>query len=127
MISYEGLTPGYYEITETKAPRGYVMLEDSSIYVKVEKTGDVKLLKKQMQDETVTWVEAEPEELVGKATLASSISPAGKAIAITVRNEPGAALPHTGGPGTNLIYLLGLMLAGIAGAGLVMRKRRYIR
>lgn len=40
-------------------------------------------------------------------------------------NTLGAALPGTGGPGTNLIYLLGLMLAGIAGAGLlIMSKSR---
>ena len=39
-------------------------------------------------------------------------------------NEPGAALPATGGPGTDMIYLLGFMLTGLAGAGLVMRRRR---
>ncbi|MBQ9065601.1 MAG: LPXTG cell wall anchor domain-containing protein [Blautia sp.] len=41
-----------------------------------------------------------------------------------VGNEPGAALPNTGGPGTSLIYLLGTMLTGIAGAGTVMKRRR---
>jgi LPXTG-motif cell wall-anchored protein len=122
-ITFEGLQPGYYEVSETKAPYGYVLLDDAAIYVKVEKNGDVKLLKKQTQDDTVTWVEAEPNELVGKATLASSISPDGKAIAITVRNEPGAALPHTGGSGTGLIYFLGILLTCLAGVGLVMRKR----
>ena len=44
--------------------------------------------------------------------------------AFTVRNTPGAALPNTGGPGTNQIYLLGIMLTGIAGMGLVMWKKR---
>ena len=43
---------------------------------------------------------------------------------ITVTNDPGAALPNTGGPGTTAFYFLGIMLTGIAGAGLVMRKRR---
>ena len=41
-----------------------------------------------------------------------------------VENESGAALPNTGGPGTGLIYLLGIMLTGLAGAGLAMRLRR---
>jgi len=41
-----------------------------------------------------------------------------------VENEPGAALPNTGGPGTTTLYLLGIMLTTFAGAGLVMRKRR---
>lgn len=43
---------------------------------------------------------------------------------ITVYNSTGYELPSTGGPGTNLIYLIGIMLTGIAGASLVMRKRR---
>lgn len=37
---------------------------------------------------------------------------------------PDAALPHTGGPGTTLIYFLGIMLTGITGAILIMRKLR---
>ena len=43
---------------------------------------------------------------------------------IIVGNTPGVALPNTGGPGTNLIYILGIMLTGLAGAGLVMKRRR---
>ena len=39
-------------------------------------------------------------------------------------NNAGYELPATGGPGTNLIYLFGIMLTGFAGAGLVMKKRR---
>ena len=41
-----------------------------------------------------------------------------------VENEPGVALPNTGGPGTNMIYLFGVMLTGFAGVSLVMKKRR---
>ena len=43
---------------------------------------------------------------------------------ITITNTPGVSLPSTGGPGTNLIYLLGIMLTGFAGSGLVMKRRR---
>ena len=45
-------------------------------------------------------------------------------IAFKVENTPGAALPNTGGPGTTLIYLLGIMCTGIAGVGLAMKRRR---
>ena len=45
-------------------------------------------------------------------------------LTIVVGNEPGAALPNTGGPGTTLFYMIGLMLTALAGAGLVMKKRR---
>ena len=43
---------------------------------------------------------------------------------LTIKNAPGAALPNTGGSGTNMIYLLGIMLVGIAGAVLLTRMRR---
>jgi LPXTG-motif cell wall-anchored protein len=43
----------------------------------------------------------------------------------TIANDQiGAVLPSTGGPGTNLLYLFGIMLTGIAGTGLVMRKKQ---
>jgi LPXTG-motif cell wall-anchored protein len=41
----------------------------------------------------------------------------------TVENTPGAALPHTGGSGTMLYYLMGLMLIAVAGIGAVMKLR----
>ena len=41
-----------------------------------------------------------------------------------VENEPGAALPNTGGPGTSLFYLLGIMLTCFSGGGIVMRRRK---
>ena len=43
---------------------------------------------------------------------------------LRVWNNPGVVLPSTGGPGTNLIYLLGTILTAFAGVGLVMRKRQ---
>ncbi|MBQ9324743.1 MAG: VWA domain-containing protein [Clostridia bacterium] len=42
----------------------------------------------------------------------------------TIQNEPGVALPSTGGPGTNWIYLLGIMLINAAGIGLLTKHRR---
>ena len=41
-------------------------------------------------------------------------------------NEPGAALPNSGGPGSNLLYLLGSLMLALGSAGLVMRKRRRV-
>ena len=43
---------------------------------------------------------------------------------IIVSNQSGVELPATGGPGTTLFYLLGIMLTGLAGAGLVMKRLR---
>ena len=38
--------------------------------------------------------------------------------------ENSVELPHTGGPGTRALTILGVMLIALAGAGLVLRKRR---
>ena len=41
-----------------------------------------------------------------------------------IYNNPGVELPATGGPGTRLIYLFGILFTAIASTGLVMKKRR---
>ena len=41
-----------------------------------------------------------------------------------IANNAGYELPSTGGPGTTLLYLLGIMLTGLAGAGLMMKRLR---
>ena len=43
---------------------------------------------------------------------------------ILITNQSGVALPATGGPGTNFIYLLGLLLTSFAGTGILMKRRR---
>lgn len=101
-LTFEGLTPGgWYMLEETGMPAGYIKKE-GPYYIYINEDGSGVL------DTTVTY------EL---------ISP-NNGNEYTVENEPGAALPSTGGPGTNMIYLLGIMLTGLAGAVLVMRKRR---
>jgi len=42
---------------------------------------------------------------------------------VTCGNEPGAELPHTGGPGTTLFAMLGIMLIAFAGAGMFVMKK----
>ena len=41
-----------------------------------------------------------------------------------ITNQPGAALPHTGGSGTGMLYLPGAVLTGLACMWLMMRKSR---
>ena len=45
-------------------------------------------------------------------------------ITIHIVNMAGVALPHTGGSGVTLIYLFGIMLTGLAGSGLALKRRR---
>ena len=97
-IRIAGLTDDTYTLREVSAPAGYVITDSGKVF-KTE-NGAIK-----NTDDSAHQNEATD-------------------IAFEVENEPGAALPNTGGPGITLIYLLGIMLTAFAGAGLAMRKRR---
>ncbi|MBR0378561.1 MAG: Cna B-type domain-containing protein [Lachnospiraceae bacterium] len=102
---------GEYRLVETKAPNGYLKAEHAiKIFVRI--TGISAMQETGYSDVNykgdVDWVTGQGE----------------KTAQIRIWNNPGVVLPSTGGPGTNLIYLIGIMLTGIAGAGLMMRKRK---
>lgn len=102
-LRFTGITPGYYYLHETKAPDGYVLAESTGWHFQVDESGIVQDVGDFTEVGTFQYVEAK---------------------SIAVENTPGAALPYTGGPGTNRIYLLGIMFTAIAGTGLVMWKRQ---
>ena len=104
VFTFEDLTVGYYKLEETDCPPGYVRLSDSPTF-KIEANDSNELV--------LTLID-NPDNL---------LKPVDGEMRIKVGNPAGAALPHTGGTGTALIYLLGLMLTGIAGAALVLRRR----
>ena len=101
------LVVGKYYLVETSAPDGYILLTDP---VEITVNAD-KVQYKQISNSL-------------------SISNGGvsggrdEGYTLIVTNNAGFELPSTGGPGTSLIYLLGIMLTGIAGANLMMRKSR---
>lgn len=99
--TFSGLFPGSrYKLEEKEAPAGYVLVETPWYF-----TADAN----------------------GKATLTATYTMASAADndnSFYIENEPGAALPMTGGPGTNLIYLFGIMLTGLACTGLVVKRRK---
>ncbi len=115
--AFSNLTTGYYEIKETKAPDGYILKGDSTFYIKVTSSG-IQLVIRDDSKAPDEW-----ETATGNNGAVTYVADSRTA---TVVNEPGAALPSTGGPGTTALYLLGIMLTGLAGAGLVMRKRRRV-
>ena len=118
-LTFDGLTVGYYKITEQTPPPGYVLPIDATFYVEVTET-DIKLLTKGTGKPS-TWDKTQTSGGVVKTFTMKTENANAQA---TVENTPGTALPSTGGPGTTAIYLLGIMLAGLAGAGLVMRRKR---
>ncbi|MBR3188065.1 MAG: LPXTG cell wall anchor domain-containing protein [Lachnospiraceae bacterium] len=95
---------GAYMLTETQATAGYQIIGEGKTTFTVAAA-------------SVTGAIAETQK-VGEAEVLTGV------YVIKVQNSAGAELPHTGGPGTTLIYFLGIMLTGFAGAGLVMRRRR---
>ena len=95
---------GTYTLTETQAPDGYQIIGDGNTTFTVSPG-------------LVTVAVAETELIEGEE-IPSVV------FIIKIQNSAGVELPSTGGPGTSLIHLLGIMLTGLAGTGLVMRKRR---
>ena len=95
---------GDYTLTENEAPAGYV-----------KTLKPVKFTAG--RDGVVTYTNAadNPEPRVVSTENGKQY---------TIQNEPGAALPNTGGPGTRMIYLLGALLTLSAGITLVLQRRR---
>ena len=116
-ITITDLLPGEYRLTETKAPDGYVIT-----------SGDIDFTLN--ADGTVTVTGRTPDT-DGNITYSDSNNMVtftqqknGTAAKVTVENEPGAALPNTGGPGTRLFTILGSIL--ILGAGVLLWRRRRL-
>ena len=96
---------GKYYLVETKAPDGYNMRTEPVI-ITVSKT-------------SVTYDDGTTLSQSG-----SGISQIDDVYQLTVTNDEGAALPSTGGPGTEAYLALGALMAVGAGAVLIRRKLR---
>ncbi len=95
-VSVFGLEAGSYILEEQKAPDGYNRL-DHAITLTIDAEGNVTF---------------------------SDGSSSAEGEIITVINQSGSPLPGTGGIGTSIFYVLGLLLILAAGTVLVMRKQK---
>ena len=102
-MEIEGVPSGRYRLTEIKAPDGYVLLEKNVDFT-VDASGT-----------TVITVDSDSSS-IGKVT-------GTKKDTLEITNTPGTPLPHTGGIGTTIIYILGSLLVVGCGVVLVSRKR----
>lgn len=114
--SFNRLTSGYYEVKEAVLPPGYVLTGDSRFYIRIV-NGTVEFVKKNLYG---VWVSNDGNDKL-VFTSASGESPA----SAKVGNEPGVALPSTGGPGTRLFTIFGNILMFAAGL-LIWKRRRLI-
>lgn len=102
-VSLGVLGEGTYYLFETKAPAGYEKLDKP---VKITISGSSVGLMQGKRPETVN-IEQDQQ----KAEL-------------TVMNTTGVELPHTGGPGSRVFYILGALLTAAALSIAVLRRRK---
>ena len=103
-LSFDGLTAGYYELEETVSPDGYIRASAFPRF-EVAVNPTTKELEVNFTDNTggiVSYNSTNSEFIV--------------------RNEPGAALPNTGGPGTEGYLALGALM--VVGAGMLLIRRK---
>ncbi len=108
VLTFEGLAAGTYEITELKAPDGYNMLKAPITVV----------ISGQAAMEGCTWSATVKS---GNDTLTSSVD--GNMIKFSVQNNSGSTLPSTGGIGTTIFTVVGIILM-VGAAILLITKRR---
>ena len=116
---FSDITSGYYEVTETVVPEGYVISGEKTFYVRISASG-VDLLQKDLTKAPKDWAVIS----TGGIVVEVSKDLQAESVQFTVANEPGAQLPNTGGFGTSVIYLLGSILA--FGAGSMLLRRRFV-
>ncbi len=109
MITYYGLMPGIYDLQETVAPEGYILLEEP-----------VKLsLSAEYEGGIIASVTAQVGE-EGETETAE-----GDLIHVTIENTYGTVLPATGGIGMGSYYMFGFVL--LFALSLVIVAKRLIR
>ena len=130
-LTFSNLTYGVYEIRELTPPPGYIQTEDVTFYLRVD--GGVITYVQKGSNKPSEWTAAQNSDgatvyfMEAQAANLDSDPPTTAANAtFRVGNTPGAALTSTGGPGTNILYLLGSLMLAFGSAGFVMRKRRRV-
>ena len=117
------LPDGRYQLVEEKTPEGYIILT-KYVYFTVERAEGQQLIW--LTDEDGSKVPGEEEgtysNIIGDASL--TVNANTNLIAIRIKNHQGAALPYTGGPGTRLFTLLGVLTIMIAGTGLYAARKK---
>ena len=115
IFNQEAVAVGEYTLHEDSAPAGYNQLPgDVTIEVTQNSTTGQILVSVKVGGEDSAFADA---ELVDSSDLS-------KGWIVTIRNDAGFELPSTGGPGTMLFKIFGLIL--ITGAGLLLRRRQKL-
>lgn len=114
-VAIFGLAEGKYELVETKAPDGYILPDEPFV---IEITDEIGALGS-VGTLNVTGSHTGSGSIVNTNGIAESIL----TVWAEITNKPGAALPETGGIGTTIFTVLGIVLMAGAVAFFTSRKR----
>lgn len=106
VFTFTGLKPGTYTLKETEAPDGYRLL-NKSIEIVIDELGNVTVAGETQENVLISGENHNQIE-------------------IDVKNEPKAPLPSTGGPGTVIFTLIGILATATAGVYLFNRKDQEV-
>ena len=112
-LTLKGLAPGTYKLKETKAPAGYVLSAgETEITIADTDFNGIPDSKEQPTTDTTTTQTTEKDKDNGL-------------VSITVENTKGFTLPRTGGIGTVLFSMIGIVLmgSGVLLVAVFLRKR----
>lgn len=118
-FEFKGTDAGEYKLVETKVPAGYSKAAD--IEIKVEATYETKSDNPKLTSLTVTPATAGFTVTTTTTEGSSAITTDG-VISGKILNEKGSTLPSTGGIGTTIFYVVGIVL--VLGAAIVLVSRR---
>ena len=114
VFTFNGLKEGYYQLEETVCPEGYVRTTSNPRFRVTTESGETVA---RLVNDNGTDIDSNASEMVVVENAESNHI-------VTVGNEPGAALPSTGGSGTRFFTILGSIL--ILGAGVLLWRRRRL-
>ncbi len=114
-IAIFGLAEGTYKLVETKAPDGYILPNDPFVIEIVDEIGALG----SVGTLNVTGSHTGSGSIVNTNGMAENIL----TVWAEITNKPGSALPETGGMGTAIFTVLGIVMMAGAAAFFTSRKR----
>ncbi len=125
-FSFSGLDDGIYKLVETTVPSGYNAIDD--IYFTVTATHTTSGITPVSDPSSIAAYLTEltgsqnVSQLAAGAAITLSADLGEGSLTASVENKSGSELPSTGGMGTTIFYVIGVIL--ILGAGIVLVTRR---